>query len=114
MKKKNTGAVERRIFPRKGFETVVVFEDEFGEGLFFVKSQDISMGGLFLASSIPVRVGTMLFLSLTLPPHRRSVHLTGEVVRITKPGSQVVQGMGIRFLGLSDMARKRLEDFLSA
>lgn len=99
---------ERRIFSRKAFETDVVFEDEFGEGLFFVKSRDISMGGLFLDSSIPVRLGTLLFLSLALPPHKRPLKMTGQVVRLTQP-----EGIGIRFVGLSDVARKRLEEFLS-
>lgn len=114
MKKKANNIVERRLFSRKGFETDVIFEDEFGDGLFYVKSQDISMGGVFLASSIPVRIGTMLFLSMALPPHKRPIRFTGEVVRITKPGSQSVCGMGIRFVGLSDVARERLEEFLSS
>ena len=114
MNRKTNSVVEKRLFSRKGFVTDVIFEDEFGDGLFYVKSQDVSMGGVFLASSIPVRVGTMLFLSMALPPHKRPVHFTGEVVRITKPGSQVVQGMGIRFVGLSDVARQRLEEFLSS
>ena len=104
---------ERRLFSRKAFQTDVVFVDEFGEGLFFVKSFDISMGGIFLASSIPVRLGTLLFLSFTLPSHRRPIKLTGEVMRITNPHLSSFQGMGLRFVGLSEMARKRLEDFLS-
>ena len=112
MKKKTANARERRLFSRRVFETDVVFEDEFGDGLFYVKSLDISMGGVFLASNIPVRIGTFLFLSLALPPHKRHIRLTGEVVRITKPGSQLVQGMGIRFVGLSDAAREHLEEFL--
>ncbi len=113
MKKKSNSVTERRLFSRKGFEADVVFEDEFGDGLFYVKSLDISMGGVFLASSIPVRIGTMMFLSITLPPHKRPIKFTGEVVRITKPGSQVVQGMGIRFVGLSEAARQRLEEFFA-
>jgi hypothetical protein len=40
------------------------------------------------------------------------VKLTGEVVRITKPGSPMVEGMGIRFVGLSDAAQERLSEFL--
>jgi uncharacterized protein (TIGR02266 family) len=104
---------ERRIFERKTLETKVVFEDEFGDGLFYVTSCDISMGGLFLSSLIPVRLGTLLFLSLILPPHKRPVKLTGEVVRISNPGLSAPPGMGIRFVGLSETTKKRLEDFLS-
>ena len=105
---------ERRIFQRKAFETKVVFEDEFGDGLFYVNSCDVSLGGLFLSSSIPVRLGTLLFLSLILPPHKRPIKLTGEVVRIANTGFSAPPGMGIRFVGLSETAKKRLEDFLSA
>lgn len=131
MKNKTADIRDRRLFSRKAFRTDVIFEDEFGDGLFYVKSLDVSMGGIFLASSIPVRVGTLLFLSMALPPHKRPVRFTGEVVRLTKPGSQAEparhaslaelgsrgeaggQGMGIRFMGLSDFARERLEEFLS-
>lgn len=104
----------RRLFTRRDFRTDVVFEDEYGDGLFYVESLDISMGGIFLASDIPVKIGTLLFLSVSLPPHKRPVRFTGEVVRIAKPGSQLVQGMGIRFVGLSETAQKRLEEFLSS
>jgi len=71
------------------------------------------MGGLFLASEIPVRIGTMLFLSFVLPGHKRPIRITGEVVRRTGQVESVPVGMGIRFVGLSDLARRRLEDFLS-
>ena len=99
---------ERRLHPRKEFRTKVVFEDEFGDGLFFVWSQDFSEGGVFLESDVPVRIGTLLYLSFVLPGHKRPVRVTGEVVRIAG-----TKGVGIRFVGLSDLARKRLENFLS-
>ncbi|MFH1830513.1 MAG: PilZ domain-containing protein [Pseudomonadota bacterium] len=99
---------ERRLFPRKSLRTKVVFEDEFGDGLFYVWSEDISEGGIFLASDIPVKLGTFLYLSFVLPTHKRPIRVTGEVIRLSAPG-----GMGIRFVGLSDIARKRLEDFIS-
>ena len=99
---------ERRLHPRKEYRTRVVFEDEFGEGLFYVWSDDFSQGGIFLASDVPMRVGTLLYLSFVLPKHKRPVRVTGEVVRIAGKA-----GMGIRFVGLSDLAMKRLDDFLS-
>ncbi len=101
--------VERRLHPRREHRTRVIFEDEFGDGLFYVWSEDFSIGGLFLASEIPVRVGTLLFLSFVLPGHKRPIRVTGEVVRRIV-GASI--GMGIRFVGLSELARKRLESFL--
>lgn len=100
-------AGERRLYPRCPYRTRVVFEDELGEGLFYINSSDVSMGGLFLESDMPVRVGTMLFLSFALPGHKRPIRVTGEVVRLGEGG------MGIRFVGLSELAARRLEEFLS-
>jgi uncharacterized protein (TIGR02266 family) len=108
----NAQQAERRIYPRRQHRTDVVFEDEFGDGLFYVLSEDVSIGGLRLASDIPMRVGTLLYLSFVLPGHKRPIRATGEVVR--RPDAPVGSGgMGIRFVGLSEMARKRLEEFLS-
>lgn len=104
----SAGVKDRRLHPRKEFKTRVVFEDEFGDGLFYVWSEDFSQGGIFLSSDVPVKVGTMLYLSFVLPGHKRPVRVTGEVVRIAGEN-----GMGIRFVGLSDLATKRLEEFLS-
>jgi len=105
---------ERRLHTRKKHRTRIVFEDEFGDGLFYVYSEDMSMGGAFLASDIPLRVGTLLFLSFQLPPHKRPIRVTGEVVRRASSGGEAgaAGGMGVRFIGLSEMAMKRLEDFL--
>jgi uncharacterized protein (TIGR02266 family) len=105
--------VERRVHPRRSLRTRVVFEDEFGDGLFYVYSEDVSLGGIFLASDIPVRLGTLLFLSFVLPGHRRPIRVIGEVVRRQATAAAPEGGMGIRFVGLSELARRRLEDFLS-
>ncbi len=107
------GFQEKRLHPRRAHRTRVVFEDEFGEGLFYVYSQDVSIGGLFLASDIPVRLGTMMFLSFTLPGHKRPVRVTGEAVRVVDQDSGRPTGMGIRFVGLTALAKRRLEGFLS-
>lgn len=104
--------IEKRIFPRRAYRTKVVFDDEFGEGLFYVYSTDISMGGLFLESDIPVKLGTMLFLSFIIPGHKRPVRATGEVVRKTGILDGVSTGMGVRFVGISELTRARLEEFL--
>lgn len=104
--------LEKRVHRRKALNTEVVFEDEFGDGLFYVESSDVSMGGLFLDSDIPLKTGTMMFLSFTIPGHKRPVRVTGQVVRRGVADVDGSSGMGIRFVGLSEMARKRLEEFL--
>lgn len=111
---KKRSSPERRLYPRRPLRTRVIFDDEFGDGLFYVYSEDVSMGGLFLASEIPLRMGTMLFLSFHLHGHKRPIRVTGEVVRRTGTGEAGLAGMGIRFVGLSDLARRRLEEFLTS
>jgi len=98
------------MHPRRDLRTAVVFEDEFGDGLFYVYSENISLGGLFLASSVPLKLGTMLFLSFHLPGYKRPMRLTGEVVRVQRP---VGDGIGIRFVGVPANILKKLEGFLS-
>jgi len=102
----NSGRQERRLFPRRPCRMKVVFEDEYKEGLFYVFSSDISLGGLFLEGDMPARPGAMLFLSFALPGKKRPVRATGEVVR------SVGGGMGIRFVGLGEKAEKRIKTYL--
>lgn len=103
---------ERRVHPRRACCTNVVFEDEFGEPLFFILSEDISLGGMFLASEIPLRIGAMLFLAFALPPHKRPIRVTGEVIRRAEEDGERARGMGVRFVGLSGKARRRIEEFV--
>jgi uncharacterized protein (TIGR02266 family) len=104
---------EKRVYPRRDLRTAIIFEDEFEDGMFYVYSENISMGGLFLASSIPLRMGTLLFLSFVIPGFKRPIRVTGEVVRTNAPYGGG-EGMGIRFVGLSEMALQRLKQFLSS
>lgn len=104
-------AAERRIYPRKDLRTAVIFEDEFGEGLFYVYSENISVGGVALASDVPLRIGTLLFLSFILPGHKRPLRVTGEVVRVPRPEGG--SGLGVRFVGVDRQALAWLEGFLS-
>ena len=105
-------AVEKRLHGRRPYRTRIIFNDEFGEGLFYVYSEDVSLGGIFLASDIPVRTGSLLFLSFELPGHKRPIEVTAQVVRKTSGEKPASSGIGVRFVGFSEMAQRRLEDFL--
>lgn len=106
--------LEKRIHQRKPLKTKIVFDDELGDGLFYVYSKDISLGGLYLASNIPVRLGTFLFLSFQIPPHKRSINIVAEVVRHSSGKINSNAGMGIRFVGLPEPARKWIENYLAS
>lgn len=109
--------LEKRLFPRKLMKTRVVFEDEFGAGLICLYAEDISLGGLFITSDIPIKVGSYVFLSFCLPDSNVRIRATGQIVRIsvggTGPEPEARQGMGVRFVGLSPEASAAIQDFVS-
>ena len=109
--------LERRLFPRKIITTNVVFEDEFGEGVIYLPVEDISLGGLFISASIPIKVDSYVFLSFKLPGSKNEIHATGRIVRVTQSVANkdvtLQEGMGIRFVGLSREASKEISEFIS-
>lgn len=113
-KKENSG-IERRIFPRKTLRSQVIFEDETGEGFIYFYSIDVSLGGLFLESDIPLKLGTRVFLSFTLKEGEPPIRTTGQVVRVERETSDFlpVVGMGVRFLDLGEMAKRTIQEFVS-
>lgn len=108
--------IEKRIHPRKTLRTKVVFEDESGEGFIYFYSTDVSMGGLFLESDIPLKIGTHVFLSFSLSEGNAPVRATGKVVRLEREASEVlpVVGMGVQFVELPEAARGEIQRFVES
>lgn len=66
----------------------------------------LGLGGIFVVTSKPPEVGTMLKLLFQLPGGEvRAV----AIVRNTRPG----KGMGIEFIGMDYSARARLQQMLN-
>jgi hypothetical protein len=107
--------LERRLFSRKLVAIDVVFEDEFGEGVIVLKADDLSLGGLFIASDIPIKIGSYVFLSFSLPGSKTNIHATGQVMRVVPAGKNPPQqeGIGIRFVGLSRDAVEEITEFVA-
>jgi Tfp pilus assembly protein PilZ len=63
----------------------------------FIKN--ISAGGVFIETSVPVSIGQELSLTFALPYHQAHIKITGDVVRISP------QGIGVKF-----KAAKRHQD----
>lgn len=107
---------ERRLFPRKLMRTKIVFEDEFGDGMVWLHAEDISLGGLFIESDIPIKVGSYVFLSFFLPDSNIKIRATGQIVRaVKKAGSAELDGrggLGVRFVGLSSEATKAIQEYV--
>jgi uncharacterized protein (TIGR02266 family) len=103
----------RRRSPRAHLEIEVGFFDEttFYNGF----SENISAGGIFIATYKPVPIGTRISLSLTLPGER-TIEITGTVrwVRdVRNPDeSKVSPGIGVQFEGLAPEAQRTIEEFV--
>lgn len=104
---------EKRMYPRRTLRTRVTLEDEFGEGFIYFYTTDISLGGLFVESEIPLKIGTKIFLSFSLPDSDEVIRTTGEVVRLEKlaPSYSGVSGMGIRYFELTEPDRQAIEAY---
>lgn len=109
-------AKEKRLTLRKKWRTKIVFEDEFGEGIIYLYSQDISPGGLYLEDSPPLKLGGHLFLSFVLPGKKRPLRLTGEIVRFVEHDShgdsRLRRGAGVRFVDVDPKTRLQIAEFV--
>lgn len=106
---------EKRLYPRRPIRTQVVFENEDSEGMLYFFSTDISAGGLFLESEVPVKLGTQVFLRFSLAPKARPIQATGEVVRVMRDQNEEGQGkvgIGIRFIYIHPLDRELIQDFI--
>lgn len=109
------GKKEKRLYPRKPIRTQVVFENEDSEGVLYFFSTDISAGGLFLETDLPIRLGTQVFLRFSLMPKARPIQATGEVVRVMRDqneGGDGKLGVGIRFIYIHPLDRELIQDFI--
>jgi uncharacterized protein (TIGR02266 family) len=90
-----------------GLET----EHNFYTGL----TQDISSGGLFVATGLVYRVGERLTVRFTLPGRTEPIVAESEVrwvrdSRFMKTDS--AEGVGLKFISLPPEAKKAIETFL--
>jgi len=71
-------------------------------------THDLSTGGAFIRSHLLFEIGEVLSMQFSLPDGR-AVKLAGKVVRVARDtGDDVVPGMGIQFVDLSDTDRDAL------
>ncbi len=77
--------------------------------------ENMSVGGIFIATHQLAPVGERMEFSVQLPDDRAAIRGSGEVrwVRVYSEQSDAPPGMGIRFDALDPPARARIEEFLS-
>ena len=75
-------------------------------------TDNLSTGGIYLLTDDMLPVGTRGRLTFRLTPWDDPFTLTAEVVRAVEPGEEREDeqpGLGIRFIGLTDVDRRKLE-----
>jgi type IV pilus assembly protein PilZ len=105
---------ERRISPRYQVKVEVGMQTDnnFYTGL----TQDLSGGGVFVATSQIRAVGERIKVVLSVPGQAAPFEILTEVrwVRSTSLSRAVDEpGMGLRFLQMSPQAKKAVSDFLT-
>ena len=106
---------ERRTAPRIELEVEVGLETEhnFYTGL----TQDISSGGLFVATGLVYRVGDKLTVKFTLPGRSTPIVSDAEVRWIRDPRAMKTdspEGVGLRFVDLAPEGRQAIAEFLES
>lgn len=77
---------------------------------------DLSRTGIFLATDHNFASGTKLDISFMLPGYKKSLRVTGEVVRKinrTGDGGQGITGLGVKFNEYHGDTEKRLEKYIA-
>ena len=76
----------------------------------------VSGGGIFVPTTPHHALGDEVFLLLGLPGDPNRIPVAGRVVWITPEGVRggKVPGIGVRFDDRDDVARKRIDDILTA
>lgn len=87
-------------------------EEEKGAELYFRRTGNVSIGGVFFEQTIPHPLGTRVRLRFSLPGHAAPLVTMAEVVNT--PSSRGAPGVGLRFLDLGDAARAALQAFLDS
>jgi uncharacterized protein (TIGR02266 family) len=74
----------------------------------------VSLGGIFLESDIPLKLGTRVFLSFTLKEGELPIRSTAQVVRVEREPNESlpVVGMGVQFVDLPEEAKKKIQEYI--
>ncbi len=105
----------RRVAPRTGISVEVTLKSE--HNFYAGFSENISEGGLFVATDALQPVGTLIQIAFTLPKLKETFDLLAEV-RWVRPASvidpEIPAGMGLKFINLDWDAEDSIADFVRA
>lgn len=105
--------IERRVSLRLPICVLEVKWKKFDQ-IFIARSQNISMGGLFISTDRPLRIGDQFPVQFVLPDQKTKIDCTGEVTwtRTKASPGATEEGVGVRFVDLSGKTKKAIGDWL--
>ena len=105
--------MQKRVHPRYKVELDVSLGSEHNFYVGFV--ENISAGGVFIATHMVKKVGELLELSIHVPNSDTMISGTGEVrwLREYSEGSNVPPGIGVRFVHLEPGSIEAIDNFLA-
>jgi len=101
---------DRRKFVRAPIDLWV--EEEKGDELYFRRTGNVSVGGLYFDRTIPHALGTRLTVRFTLPGDSAVIEAMGEVVNTPKSADGL--GMGVNFVEISSVNLDRVASFIKS
>lgn len=104
--------LEARAFHRADIDVEVTLGSDHNFYVGF--SENISEGGLFVATHSLREVGSTLEIDFTLPGHEAPIHVTTVVrwVRLYSETSDAPPGMGLEFVGIAPEAVEKIRSFV--
>jgi len=103
----------RRVFDRASLSLEVTLERD--HGFFTGFTENLSEGGLFVATHMPSKVGDRVILAMSLPGAATAVRTECEVrwLRLFSETSDAPPGMGLRFVRLSEDDKREITAFVA-
>ena len=105
--------VDRRSHDRRTASRIPLdlwVEEEKGNELYFRRTGNVSLGGIYFEQTIPHALGTRVKLRFSLPGSTRVMEAAGEIVNT--PQVKDGLGMGLRFTEVSPEVLRALGSFL--
>ncbi len=87
-------------------------EEISGEDVYFRRTGNVSVGGVYFDRAIPHSLGTIVTLKFALPGDREMVVARGEVVNASGHAENL--GMGVKFIHVEGDGEARIRTYLKS
>jgi uncharacterized protein (TIGR02266 family) len=113
-----TAANQQNVRSSERFDLEVKVDLESDHNFYTGLTQNISAGGVFIATNHIRRIGDRITLKFTLPGSEKTIDVETEVRWIRENSALLrvegAQGMGVRFINLSAEASAMINGFLES